>query len=84
MSVDLTDILNTLEKLLPILGNTTGHPELAALASGLIDIAEEEIARRQSLAPGRTRSEILADAAAAYAEAHEENEKLKKLGHEDE
>lgn len=75
------DLFNKLEEYLPILGSLVGHPELGVLAQKLIDIAEEEIASRQQVT-GRTRAEILADAKAVYAEAKEENDKLKALGHE--
>lgn len=81
MALNLADILNGLEKALPILGGLTGHPEIGTLAARLLDIAETEIERRQA-SSGRTRSEILADAKATFEEARTANEELKKLGHE--
>jgi hypothetical protein len=81
MPINLFDILDGLERALPILGGLTGHPEIGTLAGRLLDIAESEIERRRA-ATGRTRSEVLADAKAAYAEAKTANEDLKKLGHE--
>lgn len=77
-----TDLLNLLEQLLPILGGITGNPALAALVQKLVDMAEEEIQRRMNENPGATRTEILEQARVAYAEARLENEKLKRLGHE--
>lgn len=81
MSVNLFDILDGLERALPILGGLVGHPEVGSLAARLLQIAEDEIARRQADS-GKTRSEILAEARNAYAVAKLENDKLKKLGHE--
>jgi hypothetical protein len=81
MGLNLTDILDGLEKALPVLGGLTGHPEIGTLAGRLLDIAESEIERRRA-ETGKSRSEILADAKAAYAEAKTANEDLKKLGHE--
>lgn len=79
--MNLFDILDNLERVLPILGGLTGHPELGTLAAKLLQMGEDEIARRQA-ASGRTRSEILADAESTFVEAKIENEKLKRLGHE--
>ncbi len=79
--MNLMDILNGLEKALPLLGTITNHPELGVLGQRLLDIAETEIERRQHLT-GRTRSEILADAAVAFQEARTANAALKALGHE--
>lgn len=79
--MNFTDIIAALEEALPILAGLSGHPELGALGQRLIDMAEAEIARRQQ-STGQTRAEILADAAATFAKAREENEKLKALGHE--
>lgn len=81
--MNLFDILDGLERVLPILGGLTGNPEIGTLAAKLLQLGEDEIARRQSM-QGRTRSEILADAESAYVEAKIANEKLKKLGHESE
>lgn len=83
MPTDILDILNGLEQVLPILGTMTGHPELGILASRLLDIGEQEVERR-SQANNLVRSEVLADAAAIYAEARAENARLKALGHETE
>lgn len=80
--MSLFDILARLEEVLPILGGLVGHPELGTLAGRLINLAEEEITRRQAQS-GMTRAEVLADAAQTYAKARVENEKLKKLGHEE-
>lgn len=81
--MSLFDILNKLEEALPILGGLVGHPELGTLANRLINIAEEEIARRQAQS-GMTRPQILEDAAQTFAQAKAENDKLKALGHESE
>lgn len=79
--MNFADIIAALEQVLPILAGLSGHPELGILGQKLIDLAEAEIRRRQQ-STGQTRAEILADAAATYQKAREENEKLKKLGHE--
>lgn len=78
----LFDILQRLEEALPILGGLTGHPELAALANGLINLAEAEIAKRMA-DTGQTRAEVLAGAAKDYATARDVNQKLKNMGHEE-
>lgn len=79
--MNFADIIAALEQALPILAGISGHPELGILGQKLIDIAEAEISRRQQQS-GMTREQILADAAATYQRAREENEKLKNLGHE--
>lgn len=79
--MSLFDILNKLEEALPILGGLVGHPELGTLANRLINLAEEEIARRQAQS-GMTRTQILEDAAQTFDRAKAENDKLKALGHE--
>lgn len=82
--MSLDDLIDLLQKLLPIIGSMAGvKPEVAALIQHLVSLAEEEIDRRMAQNPDATRTEILADAAEAYAEARIENEKLKRLGHED-
>lgn len=81
--MNLFDILDELERLLPVIGTMTGHPEAGALAARLIDLGEEEIQRRMAKT-GRSRSEELADAKATYATFRTENEALKKMGHESE
>jgi hypothetical protein len=81
MSMDIADIVEGLRIALPVLGTMTGHPEIAQLAAKLFSISEAEIERRQST-QGRTRSEVLADAKAAFAEAKQANDELKALGHE--
>lgn len=78
--MNIFDILTDLEQVLPVLGTVVGHPELGPLVQHLVDIAEAEIHRRAS-SSGKTRSEVLADAAAAFTEAREENDKLSQLGH---
>lgn len=79
--MNLFDILDELERLLPIIGTMAGHPEAGALAARLIDLGEEEIQRRMTKS-GRSRSEELADAKATYATFKTENAALKNLGHE--
>ena len=79
--MSVLDILDGLEKALPILGTMVGHPEMGVLAQRLLDIAETEIDRRAH-SSGKTRSEVLADAAIAYPEARAANDKLSALGHE--
>lgn len=78
---DLSDIINRLEDLLPIIATATGHPEIGVLASRLLNLGEEEWARR-STASGRTRAEELADATVTYQTFKSENAALKKMGHE--
>jgi hypothetical protein len=79
--VNLFDILDGLERVLPILGGLTGNPAIGTLAAKLLQIAEDEIRRRQA-STGQTRSEILADAENTFIEAKLANERLKQLGHE--
>lgn len=81
--MNLFDILDGLERVLPILGGLTGNPALGVLAGKLLQMAEDEIARRQAQT-GMTRARILEDAANTFALAKAENDKLKKLGHESE
>lgn len=81
--MNFTDILGSLEELLPVLATMTGHPEIGTLAAALIDKAEAEVARRQAHS-GKTRSEELVDAAATFAQAKAANDELKMLGHEGE
>lgn len=71
------DILNGLLPLLPELGAIVGHPELAPL----IKLLEDEVQRRMQ-DMGQSRAEVLADAAATYAQFRKENADLKALGHE--
>ena len=78
--MNLFEILDGLERVLPILGGLTGNPEIGSLAAKLLQLGEDEIVRRQAM-QGRTRSQILADAESTYVEAKIANEKLKKLGH---
>lgn len=75
------DVFSQLEELLPVLSGLTGHPEIGILAQRLINLGEEEVARRRA-AQGRSRSEILADAAQTFVEAKAANQELKGLGHE--
>lgn len=79
--MNLFDILDGLEKMLPILSGITGHPELGILAGKLLQMAEDEITRRQAQS-GMTRAQILEDAANTFALAKAENDKLKRLGHD--
>lgn len=79
--MNLFDILDGLERVLPILGTVAGQPEIGLLAAKLLDMGEKELERRKSTT-GRTRTEILADARATFAEAKEANDDLKGLGHE--
>jgi hypothetical protein len=78
--VNLHDILGDLETALPILTTLVGHPEIGVLAQRLIAMSETEIARRQS-ETGKTRSEILAEAAATWDAAKVANDELKQAGH---
>jgi hypothetical protein len=78
--VNLHDILGDLQTALPILGTLVGHPEIGVLAQRLITLSEDEIARRQS-DTGKTRSEILAEAAATWEAAKAANDELKQAGH---
>lgn len=73
----IKNIIDGLLPLLPEFEALIGHPELAPLTK----LLQDEVERRMT-ATGGTRAEVLADAAATFAEAHKENEDLKKLGHE--
>jgi hypothetical protein len=75
------DILDQLEKVLPILGGITGNPALGTLAAKLLQLGEDEIRRRMATS-GKSRAEVLADAAATYQQFKTENAALKKMGHE--
>jgi hypothetical protein len=79
--MNFSDIIAGLQQALPILAGLSGHPELGVLGQKLITIAEAEITRRQQ-ATGKTRAEVLADAAATYAQFRAENDALKRAGHE--
>lgn len=76
------EILLTLQALLPVLGEMTGHAEIATLVSRLATIAESEVARRQA-ATGQTREQILEDASKTWAEAVRGADELAALGHEE-
>lgn len=78
-----SDLFDSLYKLIPLLSTVAGHPELGALAEKLIEIGEEEIARRMA-EKGQTRAEVLADADATWQRAITGADELGKLGHEDE
>lgn len=82
MSVDIFDILDGLEQILPVLGTMTGKPEIAMLAARLLDIGENEIQRRMAERPGATRAQVLADTTETFQQFKLENVALKKLGHE--
>jgi transaldolase len=79
--MNIWDILDGLEKVLPILGGITGNPALGTLAAKLLQMGEDEIKRRMTQT-GMTRAQVLADAAATYQQFKTENADLKKLGHE--
>lgn len=79
--MNLFDILDGLERVLPILGGLTGNPAIGKLAAQLLQLGEDEIRRRQA-ATGKSRTEILAEAAATYATFKTENAALKRMGHE--
>lgn len=76
-----TDLLGTLQQFIPLFAGLTGHPELGLLAQKLIDIGEDEIQRRMA-SSGKSRTQVLQDAAAAYAQLKIENPALKRMGHE--
>lgn len=57
--------IQLLGELIPVLGGVTGHPELVALAEKLVQIGEEEVARRMADS-GQTREQVLADASATW------------------
>lgn len=78
---DFRDIINGLEEVLPILATLTGHPEIGALGSKLIQLGERELERRMA-ASGLDRAHELADASATYERFKAENAALKKMGHE--
>ena len=79
--MSIFDILDGLEKVLPILGGITGNPELGTLAGKLLQMGEDEIKRRMAQ-NGMTRAQVLADAENTYIQFKVENEALKKMGHE--
>jgi len=72
------NILLLLQTVLPILGQLTHKPEITKLVGELTSIAEAEIARRISQT-GKTRAEILADAASTWDEAISGANDLKNL-----
>jgi hypothetical protein len=74
-------LFDTLQEFIPLFAGLTGHPELGALAQRLIHIGENELQRRMQQT-GKTRTEILQEAAAAYVQLRTENEALKRMGHE--
>lgn len=79
--MNIWDIIDGLERVLPIIGGITGNPQIGILAAKLLDLGEEELRRRMAKS-GRSRAEELADAAATFRQFREENAALKKLGHE--
>jgi hypothetical protein len=79
--MNLFDIVDEVQRLLPVIGGMTGHPEVGSLLARLIELGEEE-ARRRMQATGGTRAEVLADATATFARFKIENAALKKAGHE--
>jgi hypothetical protein len=81
--MSIFDILDGLEKVLPILGGITGNPALGTLAGKLLQMGEDEIKRRMAQS-GMTRAQVLADAETTYNQFKIENEALKKMGHENE
>lgn len=81
--MNIFDILDGLEKVLPILGGITGNPALGTLAAKLLQMGEDEIQRRMA-ANGMTRAQVLADAETTYNQFKIENAALKKMGHENE
>lgn len=81
--MNIFDILDGLEKVLPILGGITGNPALGTLAAKLLQMGEDEIQRRMA-ASGMTRAQVLADAETTYNQFKIENAALKKMGHEGE
>lgn len=79
--MSLFDILDELERLLPVIGGIAGHAEVGSLAARLIQMGEDELQRRMAKS-GRSRSEELADAKATFATFKTENAALKQMGHE--
>lgn len=79
--MNIWDILDGLEKVLPILGGITGNPTLGTLAAKLLQMGEDEIKRRMA-ETGMTRSQVLADAETTYNQFKIENAALRKMGHE--
>lgn len=77
------ELLGTLQQFIPVFAGLAGHPELGLLAQKLIDIGEDEVQRRMG-SSGMTRTQVLQDAAATYAQLKIENDALKKMGHEGE
>ena len=83
MKFDINEIISGIEEGLPILATLAGHPEVGILGTKLIDIINGEVTRRMEKT-GKSRSEVLADAAATFAAARQANTDLKALGHEGE
>ena len=75
------DIIDEIERLLPVIGGMAGHPEIGSLLARLIELAEAEAQRRMQ-STGASRSDVLADAAAPYAQFKTENAALRRAGHE--
>ena len=68
-------------KLLPVVAGSV-NPLAGVVATAVEKLAEEEIARRQSADPSKTRDEIIAEAGADWDLGLSKVADLKKLGHE--
>ena len=75
------DLLQRLLDLAPIIGQMTGHEEVATLLARLGNIADEEVRRRMA-SRNQSREEILRDAGEAWSRAVQGADELLSMGHE--
>jgi len=70
-------------KLLPVVAGSV-NPLAGVVATAVAKLAEEEISRRQTAEPSKTREQIIAEAGASWDLGLSKVGELKKLGHEGE
>ena len=74
--MSVLEIIQSLDKVIPVLGNLTGHPEIGSLAQKLLDIGTAEAAR-MAADSGKTTDQILEEASAEWNSAIANAEALK-------
>lgn len=74
--MSVVDTIQNLSKVIPVLGNVTGHPEIGSLAQKLLDIGTAEAARLAADS-GKTTDEILQEASATWDSAIKNAEALR-------
>lgn len=70
-------------KLIPVVAGSV-NPLAGVVATAVAKLAEEEISRRQTAEPSKTRDEIIAEAGATWDLGISKAQDLRKLGHEGE